>query len=340
MLISELSADLQCPQPLKASFLTPDCQLPLLLEWDTAVVQNIDFQCLLNWLTEHQTWLEERLLTYGGILFRGFPVATAEDFELFVKTLKLTCAPYTQGLSPRNRVHNLVYTSTEYPAYKPITLHNELTYSSHPPKKKIFFCEMPPEEGGETPIVDSRVIYQKMKPSIRNRFIEKQVCYFKRMPDGEKRTFDILGKSWQQQFETSDRQEVETYLIKENIDYAWQEDGSLTTRQFQPGVTEHPVTHEPIWSNQVNQFHYSTYGETGELLRKMVGEEALPINAFYGDGTAISPETIQTIRELLLDKATLFHWQKGDVLMLDNLLVAHGRMPYVGDRRILTAMGN
>jgi alpha-ketoglutarate-dependent taurine dioxygenase len=32
-------------------------------------------------------------------------------------------------------------------------------------------------------------------------------------------------------------------------------------------------------------------------------------------------------------------WQKGDVALLDNMKISHGRMPFEGDRRILVAMG-
>jgi alpha-ketoglutarate-dependent taurine dioxygenase len=39
------------------------------------------------------------------------------------------------------------------------------------------------------------------------------------------------------------------------------------------------------------------------------------------------------------DNAISFRWERGDVLLLDNYLVAHGRNPYEGPRKILVAMG-
>jgi alpha-ketoglutarate-dependent taurine dioxygenase len=38
------------------------------------------------------------------------------------------------------------------------------------------------------------------------------------------------------------------------------------------------------------------------------------------------------------EAAVCFAWQKGDLLMVDNMLVAHGRAPFTGPRRILVAM--
>ena len=38
------------------------------------------------------------------------------------------------------------------------------------------------------------------------------------------------------------------------------------------------------------------------------------------------------------DCAVSFAWRRGDVLMLDNMLVAHGRATFKGDRRVVVAM--
>lgn len=40
----------------------------------------------------------------------------------------------------------------------------------------------------------------------------------------------------------------------------------------------------------------------------------------------------------MADQTVLFKWQRGDILVLDNVLTAHGRRPFVGPREILLAM--
>ena len=45
-------------------------------------------------------------------------------------------------------------------------------------------------------------------------------------------------------------------------------------------------------------------------------------------------------RLALRAETVTFPWRRGDVLLLDNMLTAHGRRPFTGDRRVLVAMGN
>ena len=325
----------ECPSPFVAFLLQPDLVLPLVI---TPNQEHVTFEYLLNWLKTNKNWLEKALLKHGGILFRGFPVSDAETFEGVVNTLGNKMLSYTQGNSPRSKVHNQVYVSTEFPAHHLIGLHNELAYTNHPPRKIFFFCEYPSPEGGETPIVDSRRIYQILDPVIRDRLIAKKVCYVQNMPND--RSFGVLGKSWQAQFETTDREVVESYLKEGNIQFCWKEDGTLQTRLVGAAAIAHPKTGEMAWHAQAHTLHYSSFGASLESMRRLVGEENLPVNTYYGDGTPLDPEDVKTMSELHLNESTQFAWQKGDVLMLDNLLTAHGRQPFKGERRILVGMTN
>ena len=47
----------------------------------------------------------------------------------------------------------------------------------------------------------------------------------------------------------------------------------------------------------------------------------------------------EELRKAYRQETVAFPWETGDVLMLDNMLVAHGRESYSGPRKILAAMG-
>ena len=66
----------------------------------------------------------------------------------------------------------------------------------------------------------------------------------------------------------------------------------------------------------------------------------MPRNVFYGDGTPIDVAVLDEIRDLYHECSVAFPWQEGDILMIDNFLVAHGREAFSGPRRILVAMSD
>jgi len=65
----------------------------------------------------------------------------------------------------------------------------------------------------------------------------------------------------------------------------------------------------------------------------------MPRNVYYGDGSPIEDEVMEKLGELFWATSVKFPWQEGDLIMVDNMLVAHARLPYVGPRKILVAMG-
>ncbi len=310
---------------VKMDYLRPEETLPLVLRPAEADIN------LADWSRNNSEFIEPQLLKHGAILFRGFDVTAVSEFEEFA--LSICPQLYNEnGEHPRKAISGNVYTPTFYPADKSILWHNENTFNHNWPMKIWFCCLMPAREGGETPIVDSRLVYKRIDPKIRERF-ERGVMYVRNYGEG-------LGLDWQTVFRTTDRSAVEEYCRKAFIDFEWKDNDGLRTSCVRPGMTKHPKTGELSWFNQAQHWHTSCLDpELRGSLLEMFREEDLPRTCYYGDGSPIEDSTMHEILEVYRQAEVSFRWQAGDILMLDNMLTAHGRNSFVGERRILVAMG-
>ena len=299
--------------------------LPLLI---TPALDGVD---LTAWVRANREELESHLSRHGGVLFRGFDVKSVAEFEQFALAV---CDPLfgDYGDLPPEENGRKVYQSTPYPADKAILFHNEGSHTHRWPLKQFFFCLQAAQQGGETPIVDCRAMYNRLDPRLIDRLSRKQLLYVRNFTDG-------LDVSWQEFFKTEDRAEVERYCQRAAIDFEWKENG-LRTRHLSPAVVRHPKNGEMVFFNQV-QLHHIACLEPAvrESLLEMYGEEDLPRNVYYGDGSPIEDSVMEEISRAYQETAVSFPWQEGDIILLDNMLIAHGRNPFVGPRRIVVAMG-
>lgn len=292
----------------------------------------VDRLNLAGWATNKRGLITTQLLKHGGILFRGFEVGGVAGFQQFLQAVGGELLEYSFRSTPRSQVSGNIYTSTEYPAEQFIPLHNEMAYSTNWPQKIAFFCVTKAQKGGETPIADSRKVFERIDPKIKERFVEKQVMYVRNYGLG-------VDLPWQNVFNTNSKTEVENYCKKMKIQLEWGNNNRLKTRQICQAVAHHPQTKEMVWFNQAHLFHISSIEPTvrRELLTSFK-EEDLPRNVYYGDGSPIEDSILDEIRYCYQQETIIFPWEEGDVLLLDNMLAAHGRTPFVGSRRVVVGM--
>jgi alpha-ketoglutarate-dependent taurine dioxygenase len=288
---------------------------------------------LASWAGANRALIEEKLRRHGGILFRGFNLRGPEDLETFIQSVSGESLEYRERSSPRHSVKGNIYTSTDYPPSQPIFLHNENSYQKEWPLKIFFFCRRAAETGGETPIADDvRKVLARIAPEIRDRFASRRWMYVRNFGDG-------FGLSWQTVFQSADKAEVERHCRARGIEVEWKDGDRLRTRAVRSALARHPKTGETVWFNHATFFHVSTL-EPGlrDSLLATFPDVDLPANTYYGDGSPIEPEVLDHLRAAYHAETVSFPWQQGDLLMLDNMLVAHGRAPYAGAREILVGM--
>ncbi len=311
---------------VKLDYFINQKDLPLVI---SPCINNID---LTDWVDANRKFIGEKLLLNGAILFRGFNITTASEFEDFGLAI---CSElfHENGEHPRNSVSGNVYTPVFYPADRKLLWHNENSFNHRWPKKILFGCRQPAQQGGETPIVDSRQVFQRLNPKIREKFLEKEVMYVRNYSNG-------LGLNWETVFQTNNRAEVEAICKQNFVNFEWSQDGSLRTLSVRPAVAKHPQIGEITWFNQAQHWHPSCLDtQTRKSLQSSFAEADLPRNCYYGDGTIIEDSVMAEICEVYQELEVTFPWQQGDVLLLDNLLTAHARNPFIGERQLLVAMG-
>lgn len=319
--------------------------LPLLIEPKKPIKT---FQEFLDSIEGNLPEVKQQLLKHGGLLFRNCPVDSSDKFSKLIEKLNFGhFINYIGGDSPRDKVKGEVYTSTEAPQSFKILLHNELSFIEKYPKHIYFYCDTPPQQNGETIIADAREIYRQVDPVIRNTLDQKGLkyvsCYYQKSP-----FFDFLNKfqrshkTWMQVFETNSKGEVESKCKENNFDFSWEKNNWLKISQTTKATIQHPETKENVWFNQIHLYDFNPrlLGFWKYMGAKLV--YARPHTRlheiYFADGTKIPRESIYHIMEVLEKNTIYFPWQKGDVLVLDNVLAMHGRAPFTGKRRILTAL--
>lgn len=286
---------------------------------------------LPEFVAANSTMIDERLIEHGALLFRGFDVASIEDFERVGASISPNALEYTYRSTPRTSLGKGVFTTTEYPPDQEISLHCENAYQRAWPLKIAFCCLAAPETGGATQIADVRKVTASLDPSLLERFERLGVRYVRHYRP-------YVDIPWETVFQTSDRAELAAFCARNDIEHEWLDDNTLRTSQTNQGLAFHPKTGERVFFNQAHLFHISNLlPEVARSLRAMYGDR-VPRNTFYGDGSEIPDADLQAVRDAFKAAEMSFPWQSGDVMLLDNMQMAHGRKPFSGSRKVVASL--
>ncbi len=283
----------------------------------------------LEWAENYKHELNNLILQYGAILLRGFEIGSAQKFNKLFSTICGEAMEYKNRTSPRDRVHDNVYTSTSHPSDQIIHMHTENSYSNAYNRIITFYCLIPPTEGGETPIADETKLLASLKESTVEKFREKGIRYVRNTIPG-------IGLDWKTIYQTDDIEEVNKKIRSLGHEFAWIGEDHLRVTWNLPAFQQHPITGEEMWFNHMYFGHKSQYNPA---ILEFFPEENLPFTTYYGDGSNIEEEVIQEFRKFYDEHSIVFKWQRDDFLLLDNMKYSHGRKSFKGDRTILTAMG-
>jgi alpha-ketoglutarate-dependent taurine dioxygenase len=279
------------------------------------------------------TQINHHLSGDGWVLVRGLRLADPPSHGLSQLVEQVAGRPleYRERSSPRTHLGHGVYSSTEYPASEDIHLHNENSYQLDWPMRLFFHCVRPADAGGATPLADTRQILRAIDPVVRERFRSSGWCVVRNYHDN-------MGLSWRDSFGLSDPAELSRFCVDHGLTASWH-DGTLRTSALRQAIHVHPVTGQELWFNHVVVFHLGAHSpEVRSALTEMFTADELPTHTWFGDGEAIDDDVIAHLKDCYAAARFRFDYLPGDVLIIDNMLVAHGREAFTGDRKVAVAM--
>jgi alpha-ketoglutarate-dependent taurine dioxygenase len=318
--------ELPSTSPVRAGFLAAGDAYPLIL---TPAREGVDFA---PWAAENRDFIVSALLRHGAVLARGFHLGSPAEFE---RAAGAVCPELfgEYGDLPREGVNGKVYASTPYPANQAILFHSESSHLPRWPLKQFFCCITASETGGETPLLDNREVARALDPAVLDRFADKGLLYVRNFCED-------IDVSWQHFFKTDDKKAVEKTCADSGMQCEWVRGRTLRIKQKARALRKHPRTGEAVFFNQVQLHHpYCLDPATRKSLVALFKEEGLPRNVYYGDGSRIEDGVMEALGKLYWEKARVFPWESGDMIMLDNMIIAHARKPFTGARKIVVAMG-
>ena len=230
-----------------------------------------------------------------------------------------------ESFAPRQALGGGVYSSTKWPANQPMCMHHELSYTLQFPGTMMFACLAAPAQGGATAVVDSPTVLDALPGSWPTGSRGRGGC----SPAGTARRSGRLDRG----VRDHDRAAVEQYCRANAIEFAWQPDGGLRTRQRRSAVVRHPVTGQRCWFNQIAFLNEWTMDhDVREYLVELYGEDGLPFNTCFGNGEPIGKDIVDLINGVYEANTAREPWQAGDLMLVDNIRTAHGREAYRAPR--------
>ncbi len=286
-----------------------------------------------RWAAEHRDALRAAVVEHGALLVRGLGLHDASGIEAVFRRLGSLMAE-KEAFTSRRSYSPGVYSASKWPPNQHMCMHHELSYALEFPSLMLFACLTAPTDRGATPVADSPSVLQALPGKLVERF-ERVGWLLIRNYNGE------IGASVAEAFGTDDRRGVESYCRANAIQFEWQPDGTLRTRQCRSAVFRHPRTGQRCWFNQIAFLNeWSMEPEVREYLVDVYGEDGLPFNTRFGNGDAIGADVVAAIDEVYEAHTARERWQAGDLMLVDNVRTAHGRDEFDGPREVLVAMAD
>ncbi|MCH2189297.1 MAG: TauD/TfdA family dioxygenase [Gammaproteobacteria bacterium] len=288
---------------------------------------NITLEQSKQWIRDNLHTLELELARAGAILFRGFPMDSAETFDEFSAAFDYPSFTYKESLSNAVRINftERVFTANEAPKDVEIYLHHEMAQTPVSPDKLFFFCKSAAEQGGATPICRSDKLYQALKDrdsELALEFFDKGLKYTTHMPFEDNHASG-QGRSWKGTLSVETQAEAEKKLAQLGYSWEWMSDKSLKAITPVLPAVRTLENGTDVFYNQLVAAYLGWKGVKEEPSKAIT----------FGDDSHISVEALDLVVSLSREFTFDLQWQDGDMALIDNKMTMHGRRPFAGERK-------
>lgn len=288
----------------------------------------------LHWVTEHREALRAFIAEHGAILIRGLKRYEAGEVGALFRQLVNGLIAEREAFASRRIYSGGVYSSSTWPANQQMCMHHELSYRIEFPSLMLFACLNAPISGGVTGVADAPTVLNALPDELVKRFVRQGWLLIRNYNDE-------IGASYAQAFGTEDRDAVERYCHTNAIEFEWQGNGGLRTRQRRSAIVRHPFTGQLCWFNQIAFLNEWTLDpEVREYLVDTYGSDGLPFNTCFGNGDPIGEDVVQLLNQVYEAHTMREPWQAGDLMLIDNIRCAHSREAFEGPREILVGLAD
>jgi hypothetical protein len=306
-----------------------DSVFPLVVECQTP---SAELGQAVRWVEAHRGELLEQVAQHGGVLFRGFPMKSAEDFDAFIAAFELSNFPYRKSLSNAVRVNRTerVFSANEAPPEVQIFFHHEMAQTPLFPARIAFFCEVASEEGGATPICRSDVLYDRLANELPDfiRDCERNGLRYTNVMPGADDAKSGMGRSWQSTLGVETRESAEARLRELNYSWEWLPENCLkATTPPLPAVME------------VSPGRKTFFNQLIAAYRGWKDARNDPSSAIrFGDGSKLDATAVARAIAIADELAFDLMWRPGDAVLLDNTVVMHARKTFRGTRKVVASL--
>lgn len=290
----------------------------------------------------------------GAVLLRGLPIDNTAQAEEILSAFDIKFDDeYLGGASPRSRLSDHFFTSTEAPAPYVISFHTEMCYLKNRPGKIFFYCITEPQQYGETPVFDCADIFSTLPNELQHKIETLGVMYQRYFVNKKARFFNVY-KTWMDSFQAKTKEQAEEACRQQGLEFEWQASGGLITRNKMPGMIVDPKSGKKCISLTLYNSESAPYDMfkfkrrinplsrlwLTAFIRSQYARKNVFLKTLWGDGSEITAAETRLLIDTAWQQSNLFKWKQGDLLILDNIRCGHGRLNVVKPRKIAAALGD